>query len=239
MTRRFRNLFVSVGMLAGLFAVPVLRAQELQKRLPALSSGETLRFRLLWPSGIAFGEATMTAAAGQNDLHFEMRIEADLPIRRISGSVTSSATRDGLCSTQYHRKMIEGTKTSEENIDFDQKSHQARRMLGGQSATVPIPACARDPLTFLYYYRNQLAAGSPIDSGSFFLGFERTIEVKPAATETVAVSGRERPAEKFLVTYHTPSTTRTFELWFSSDSRREPVLIRLPSPLAIFSAELE
>ncbi|MBI2817103.1 MAG: DUF3108 domain-containing protein [Acidobacteria bacterium] len=237
--RVLRVLGLAVALLIGSLAAPLLRAQELPKSLPALSSGETLRFRLLWPSGIALGEAVISSTAGQNELHFEMRIEADLPVRRISGSVTASATRDGLCSLKYHRKMIEGPKTSEEKIDFDQKNHQAIRMLGGQTTTVPIAACARDPLTFLYYYRNQLAAGSTADTASFFLGSERSLEVKPAGTETVTVSGRERQAEKFLVTYHSRNSAKTFELWFSSDSRREPVLVRLPSPLAVFSAELE
>lgn len=239
MTRLLHGSLWIVVMLAASLAPAVLQAQELRQSLPALSAGETLRFRLLWPSGIGLGEAVMIATAGQNDLHFEMTIEADLPVRKISGSVTASATREGLCSLKYHRKMKEGAKTSEETIEFDQQNHQARRMLGGQSSTPPIPPCARDPLTFLYYYRNQLASGAPADTASFFLGAERSLEVKPAGNESVAVGGRERAASKFLVTYHNPSSAKTFELWFTSDARREPLLVRLPSPLAIFSAELE
>lgn len=216
-----------------------LPAQEARPALAALVSGETLKLRLLWPSGVTLGEAVMSATAGQNDLHFEMTVEADLPIHNISGSFTSIATREGLCSIQYHRKMNEGPKVSEESIDFDQKAHQARRTLGGQTATLPIPQCARDPLTFLYYYRNQLATGSPADLSTFFLGPERSLEVKPAGTEKVSAGGRERSAGKYLVTYHGPNSARTFDLWFSADGAREPVLIRLPSSLAIFSAELE
>ena len=219
--------------------VSAARAQESSKALPALASGETLKFKLLWPSGVAMGEAIMTAAAGQNDLHFEMKIEAKLPVYNIAGSFTSSASREGLCSIQYHRKMTEGAKVSEESIDFDQKNHQARRILDGQAASLPIPQCARDPLTFLYYYRNQVAAGIPADIGTFFLGPERSIEIKPARQENISVKGSQRSAGKYLVTYRVRNSAKTFELWISSDARREPVMVRLPSSLAIFSAELE
>jgi len=216
-----------------------LPAQKMQNSLPALASGETLKFKLSWPSGVSLGEAAMTVTAGQKDLHFAMTIDAELPVYNLSGSVSSVATRQGLCSIEYRRKIKEGAKTSEESIDFDQQTHQARRTLNGITASFPTPECARDPMTYLYYFRNQLAAGGQADPSTFFLGPERSIEVKPGGTESVPIQGTKRMAGRFSVTYQGTSSARTFEMWISADARREPVMVKLPSPLAIFTAELE
>ena len=75
-------------------------------------------------------------------------------------------------------------------MEFDQKSHLARRTAGGNTTSVTIPDCARDPLVFLYYFRNQLAKGSPIDTATFFSGPGRSLEILSAGKDNVTFAGK-------------------------------------------------
>jgi uncharacterized protein DUF3108 len=201
--------------------------------------GETLRFKLLWPSGVGLGEAVLTVSAGQSQLHLDMTVDADLPIQNISGKFSSVATPDGLCSIQYHRKMTEGSKVSEESIEFDQKAHQAKRTVNGQTTALSVSECARDPLAFLYYFRSELAQRRTAQTTSLVLAPEKRLEISSGATETITAGGRQRKAEKFSAVIRYPYSSKSFDVWFSTDGHWEPVLVRLPSPLAVFSAEIE
>ena len=224
---------------AALAQAPAGAVPQTQK-LPALySASETLRLKILWPSGASMGEATLTATPGQGELRMEVAMQAVLPFQKISGTFTSVATGEGLCSRQYHRKVMEGPKSSEETIEFDQTAHTARRTLGGQTATSPIVPCAHDPLAFIYFVRAQMAAGRTVDASSFFLGPERSLLLARNGPESVTVAGSPRSADKFALTLGAPNRTRSFDVWISSTARREPLLVRLPLPLAVFSAELE
>jgi len=230
---RLRNLV----LLAAALGAPV--AQGAQNRPPAISSAETVKFKLLWPSGVTLGEAVLSVTPAKGEVRFEMTMEAATPIRNFSAAFSSVATADGLCSLQFHRKTTEGAKSSEESIEFDQNAHLAKRTLNGQTTAIPMPECARDVLTFLYYFRNQLAAGHPAATASVYLGPDRSLEIQHAGAEKVTVAGREQSADKYSVTYRRPGSARSFDVWFSSGARREPLLVRLPTPLATFSAELE
>ena len=240
-----RNFLLAVLLGAGawgggpLAENPLLGAEGAVAPLPAFASGETLRYKLYWPSGINLGEAVLTVAPSEKELRFELTVEADLPTHNIVDVFTSIATRDKLCSSEFQRKSREGPKSSAESVKFDQEAHQAQRTRGGQTAAFPIPECARDPLSFFYYFRSQIAAGGPLNSATFFGGAGYGVEIRPAGPETVRAGGRDRRADKYFVTYRGPNSAKTFELWISADSRREPVLFRVPFPLAVFSAELQ
>jgi hypothetical protein len=218
---------------------PVPSALQASPAASLFAGGETLRFKLLWPSGVGLGEAVLTVSTVQNQLHLDMTVEADLPIQNISGKFSSVATADGLCSIQYHRKMTEGSKVSEESIEFDQKAHQAKRTVNGQTATLPVSECAKDPLAFLYYFRSELAQRRTAQANSIVMAPDKRLEISGGAMETITAGGRQRKAEKFSAAIRYPYSTKSFDVWFSTDGHWEPLLVRLPSPLAVFSAEIE
>ena len=203
------------------------------------NGGETLRLKLSWPSGVGLGEAVLTASDMQGQLHLDMTVDADLPIYNISGKFSSVATADGFCSIQYHKKMTEGSKVSEESIDFDQKAHEAKRTVNGHTSTISVSECAKDPLTFLYYFRSELAKRKTAQTASLVLAPERSLEITGGSTETITAAGRQHKAQKFSASIRYPYTSKTFDVWFSADGHWEPLLVRLPSPLAVFSAEME
>ncbi|MBI4465228.1 MAG: DUF3108 domain-containing protein, partial [Acidobacteria bacterium] len=148
-----------IGLLAIVAAVPCVEAQQVNARWPASLHGEKLLYRLLWPSGISLGEAVFQASSAGDQLHFRLDIEVQLPHLNLRDSFRSIATERGFCSIQFHQEIKEGTRSWEETIEFDRQNREARRTRDGQTFTAAVPECARDPLTFFYFLRSQLAAG--------------------------------------------------------------------------------
>ena len=201
--------------------------------------GERLTYRLLWPSRVVLGEAVFQVSTRGKELNFQVTVEGRLPQYRLSHSIAAIATLDDLCSLQFHQKSEEGTRRSEDSLQFDQAAHQARRIRGGQTTTATIPECARDPLTLVYYVRSQLASGKPPESGATHWGRNIAVRLERAGSETLQLGGKSRPAEKFQVSYFTPTAERKFAVWFSTDAARTPLRFTVPTTLAEFTAELE
>ena len=201
--------------------------------------GETLTYRLLWPSGVLLGEAVFQVSTRGKELNFQVTVEARIPQYRLSHSLAAVATQEGLCSLQFHQKAEQGTRRSEDSMQFDQATHQARRIRGGQTTTAPVPECARDPLTLVYYVRSQLAAGKPLGLGTTHWGRNFDVRLERVGSETLQIGGTRRPAEKFQVSYSTANSERKFAVWFSTDAARTPLRFTVPTTLAEFTAELE
>ncbi|MBI4460204.1 MAG: DUF3108 domain-containing protein [Acidobacteria bacterium] len=205
-----------------------------------LTQGEKLTYRLLWPSGLNLGEAVLEATPSGQETHFRMTVEISLPQFAIRNSTASVAAGEGLCSVRFREETGDGTKQWwEESVEFDQAAHEARRTRNGETNTASIAECAQDPVTFLYYFRSRLAEGKPLETGTLFRGGSFEVRVRAAGTETVEFRGQSRPAEKFVVSYPSQGQEMSFELWVSTDAERVPVRMRVPSPLAVFTAELQ
>ena len=197
-------------------------------------SGERLAYRLLWPSGIPHGEAVFEVSSQGDELHFQVTVEASLPQYRVTGLFSAVAARDGLCSRQFHQKIQEGSKTTEESLEFDQTAFPDRN-----TTTAAIPECARDPLTFLYYARSRMAAGQPVDWGSMHYGKQIALQLGPGESGVLSLGGTPWQGEKFLVRFPSRGGERVVEVWFSTDAARTPLQFTVPTTLADFKAELE
>ena len=236
MTPRAFLILLAWTAVAGI-QTPAVAAQA--ARPPWAGPGERLVYRLLWASTLPLGEAVLQASSSGTELRFAATVEAELPQYNIRYSFSSTATEEGLCSLQFHQKISEGGRNWEESIEFDQRNRQAKRTRGGQTTTVSVPECARDPLTFLYYYRNQLALGKPLDSGTVHLGKDLDIRFEPAGQGFESVGRRKFSVDRFRVTYAGNNRGRTFELWLTADATRRPAFVRAPLSLAVFLAELQ
>lgn len=233
----FRRLAIGVlGILLGA-ALGVARAAAAE--FPPFESGERLVYRLLWPSGIPLGEAVFEVSRQDKELHFDVTLDARLPQYSVRYHFSSVATQEGLCSLRYQQSMKDGPRNTEETIEFDQTAHRARRTGGQQPGSSEIPECARDPLTFIYYVRSQLAAGQLPASGSVQAGRNLTVRLESSGSETVSVLGTPRPAEKLQVTIPRGNSERTVAVWFAPDATRTPLRVTVPTTLAEFRAELE
>ena len=201
--------------------------------------GERLVYRLLWPSGIPLGEAVFEVSSDGDEVHFQVSLEARLPQYRFNSTFSAVAAREGLCSLQFHQKIEEGKQTSEESMEFDQKTHRVRRIRGRNTTTETIPECARDPLTFLYYVRSRTAAGEPVESSRIHYGKDIALKLGRREAGTVVAGGSQKQGEKLEVGFPVRDGERTVEVWFSSDSARTPILFTVPTTLADFKAELQ
>ena len=234
-----RRVILGLGW-AVLSAAPGVPAAGAAPAFRPLTNGEKLTYKLIWPSGVSLGEAVMEASPSGAETHFQVTVEINLPQYALRHSSSSVAAGEALCSLRFHQETGEGAKKWwEESVEFDQAAHEVHRTRDGQSTTASIAACAQDPLTFIYYFRSRLAEGKPPDSGTLYRGENFNVRVRKAGTETVAFRGQQRTAEKYVVTFPSQNQEMTIELWISTDAERVPVRIRVPSPLAVFTAELE
>ena len=231
----------TLGLLAAaLFPPPGVRAQNSTAAFRPLAKGEKLTYKLLWPSGVSLGEAVMESSPSGAETHFQVTVEISLPQYALRHSSSSAATGEALCSLRFHQETGEGAKKWwEESVEFNQAAHEAHRTRDGQTTTASIAACAQDPLTFIYYFRSRLAEGKPPDSGTLYRGENFNVRVRAAGTETVAFRGQQRATEKYVATFPSQNQEVTIDLWISTDAERVPVRMRVPSPLAVFTAELE
>lgn len=229
----------TIYLLGSLLCVALGSRLGAAAEFPPFESGEKLVYRLLWPSGIPLGEAVFEVSRQGEELHFDVTLDARLPQYRVSYHFSSVATRDGLCSLRYQQTMKDGPRSTEETIEFDQAAHRAKRTGGRQPGSVEIPACARDPLAFIYYTRSRLAAGKPAESGSVHQGKNLTVQLAASGAETVRVIGTPRAAEKLRVSFPRGNSQRTVQIWLAPDAMRTPLRIAVPTSLAEFRAELE
>ena len=228
--------FTAIAMILVALGSRLLSAQTSAKS--AVAVGEVHKYRLLWPSGVAMGEAQISSSMKGGNWVFEFRVDADLPVYPLSSAWTSRATPKELCSLELHRKTTEGTKIAEDSITFDQQSLSAKRTRGDVVATFTTPACARDPLNFLFYFMERMRDRGKVAEESFFINSDQSLGMHSGGTESVTIGGQQIKAEKFSVELRGGSKTTKFDVWISQDGRGIPLLVRLPTPLAVFSAEL-
>ena len=245
MTRKWKRLgWIGLGACGLLLALPASpAAQSASSSWPPLASGEKLIYNLLWPSGISLGEAVLQASPAGSEIHLEATVVADLPQHHVVYTFSSVATEQ-LCSVRFRQRLREGSNSVDESYEFDQKNHKVRRVQNGRASESPIPECARDPLTLLYAFRQQLAfrqlaIGTPEAVGAFYLGGDFSVRYEAVTPEEVQLGSKKWDGDRFLITARGPHGEQSMEVWIRPDTARAPVAVKIPFPLARFSAELE
>ena len=215
-----------------------LDAQGTEGVWPPWERGERRVYQLLWPSGVSLGEAVLEASSDGEEIHLQATVEAKLPQHDVHYVFSAVATQE-LCSLRFQQQISEGSRAWEESFEFDPVTRQVRRTRNGQSSVTTVPECPRDPLTFLYYFRGQLASGKTPGMEELFLGTTIPLRSEAVAPETVKLGSREWEGDRFLVTYTPPGGEKFFEVWVHPGSARVPVGAKVPLALAIFAAELQ
>ena len=199
-------------------------------------------YKLLWPSGLSLGEAVLQASVVGKEVRLSVTVDAFLPQRRLSYAFSAVATEE-LCSLRFRQRSQEGVRSQEETFEFDQEKHEVRRTSNGRSSVAPVPVCARDPLTLLYHFRQQLAfqqlSLGTIKPGAFHLGADFSVRYEAVTPETVRLGTKAWEGDRFLVTYAGPNGENGLEVWIRPDPSRVPVAVKMQFPLATFAAELQ
>jgi hypothetical protein len=216
--------------------------------LLASASGETLHYSINWPSGLSLGEASLrsdrtTGGTGSAPgWEFELNVDAGVPGFAIRDQYSSTANPD-FCSLQLDKKTSRGARTGEERVIFDPaKDTATRETVRGDgiagTSQLSVPACARDALTLLQFVRRELAQGRLPSPQPAILGSAYQVRLEYLGTTPVRLGGQEIDADRFRTSIKGPASDLTLEVFFRRDAARTPVMIKIPSSLAIFTVEL-
>lgn len=202
-------------------------------------SDESLHYSINWPSGLSLGEARMQSSGQADRWSFAFSLDASIPGFTASDSYQAVAAGD-FCSVEFFKQFTHGKRKAEERTTFDAQSGAAKRetLGGGGKSDLTVPACARDALTFFYYLRRELAQGRLPGPQTVYFGAPYQVRIEFAGTQQIRVNDKPMEADRVGITYKGPASLGAFELFFSHDAARTPVLARVPLAKQVFTMEL-
>jgi hypothetical protein len=228
-------------MILTLFLLALPAAAQAQTVAKSPFDGETLVYSINWPSGLSLGEARTVASREGGQWHFELSLDAAVPGFAAKDDYRSTASAE-FCSAELDRQFAHGTKSGEEKTTFDTQKGTATRVTvnpaGGGRTEMPIQGCARDALSFLYFLRRELGQGRIPGPQTVYFGGAYQVRLEYGGTQTVRANDRSYDTDRLRASFKGPASEMTFEMFFTRDAARAPVVIRIPFSLGTFSMEL-
>ena len=99
-------------------------------------------------------------------------------------------------------------------------------------------ACPHDALGFLFFARQELIKGRVPGAQTIYYGGPYDLQFEMLGSQAVSIGGTVTPADRFRVSFKGPVANSTFEIFFSKNEGRAPLLIKVPFTLGTFSMEL-
>jgi hypothetical protein len=202
---------------------------------------ESLKYSINWPSGLDLGEATLSAAKGENGWTFNVSATAAVPGFAVSDKYRSITGTD-LCSVELERTLFHGKRSNRETTTFDQKKGTARRVTlvpeGGGTTDFDIPSCARDALAFVYYARVEMGQGRVAPATRVFFGSAYDVRLEYTGGADITSGDKQVPADRTLIRVKGPKADLQIEVYFARDAARTPLAVKVPLPVGTLSLEL-
>lgn len=216
-------------------------ASEKKASQSAPPASEQLTYVINWPTGLSLGEAhlrtTREKVDGADRWDTDFTMDASLPALKFIDKARSLASPD-FCSQELDKSYTHGHRNSEEKTIFDQEAKIAKRGAGPGRSEMNLTSCAKDALAFLQYLRRELSEGRLPPHQVVYYGAPYRVSVQFKNTEKIALGEQKVDADHLLATIKGPTLDITCDLFFSKDSTRTPLLIKVPTSLATFSMEL-
>lgn len=201
---------------------------------------EDLSYSVNWPSGLNLGDAHLHAQHSGNDWNFALTIEAGVPGYSVKDSYKASAVPD-FCSVSFERDTIHGSHTTKERETIDRDRSVATRTTlikeGGKS-DFPVPMCAKDALTYLFYTRRELGQGRVPGAQKILMGGLYEIRMDYAGPDTITNDGKQVQSDKLVCTVKTATSQYKFDTWYARDAARTLLRVKVPLSMGDFSMEL-
>ena len=231
-----KPLFHRRRILVWMLAFPLCGAAPENAIFPF--SEETLNYTVNWPSGLSLGEAHLHARKAPEGWQLDLSLDAAVPGYKVSDRYHAIATKQ-LCSLEFQRDTTHGRRRSQEKTTFDYKKSVAKRAtVGGGKSEFPVPACARDALSFLFFARSELGQGRVPPDQSVLEGAAYQVHMEYSGTQPVRVGDKSVEADRVQISLKGPNSDVSVEAFFARDKARTPLLIRCPFSLGMFSLEL-
>jgi len=201
---------------------------------------EDLNYSINWPTGIGLGEAHLHAKRSGANWKFELSLEAAVPGYAVRDSYRSETVPD-YCSTLFDRSTSHGSKTTQERETIDRDRATATRITlskdGGKSE-IPVPACVRDALAYLFYARTEMGQGRVPAAQDILFGSLNQIRVDYVGAPIIAVNQKQVQSDQATCTFKTRTGEYSFDIYFARDAARTPLLVTAPLAMGKFSMEL-
>ncbi len=199
---------------------------------------EVLRYQLNWPGGVPLGEAQLKTIPVGGQWKLELTLDASIPAFQVIDRFNSSVN-EKYCSLEFSRDTVHGAKKSKETTTFDLAAASANRKTeGGGTKDFNTVACPHDALGFLFFARQELIKGRVPGAQTIYYGGPYDLQFEMLGSQAIAIGGSETQADRFRVSFKGPVANSTFEIFFSKNASRTPLLIKVPFTLGTFSMEL-
>jgi hypothetical protein len=201
---------------------------------------EDLNYSVNWPTGIGLGEAHLHAKHSGPNWKFELSLEAGVPGYAVKDSYHSDSVPD-FCSTSFERSTSHGARAVQELETVDRDRGTATRSTvskDGSKSEIPVPACVKDALTYLFYARTELGQGRVPAAQEILFGGLYRIHVDYVGAPIVTVNRKQVQSDQVTCTFKGRSADYIFDIYFARDAARTPLLITAPFAMGKFSMEL-
>ena len=234
-----RASYLAALYFLALTAVPLYDASAAGQTLTGFPfTGETLNYSVNWPSRLSLGDAHLRATHSGASWDFELDLSAGVPGFSVKDLYRSSSSAD-LCSLSFNRVTAHGSRNTNENETVDPARGLARRSAAqGGVSDVPVRACVKDALTFLFYSRRELGQGRVPAAQQILFGGTYQIRLDYAGAQTIPIGGVQTLSDEVTCTVKGPASSTTFEMYFARDAARTPLLFKVPLAMGTFSMEL-
>jgi hypothetical protein len=201
---------------------------------------EDLNYSINWPGGANLGEAHLHARHSGANWKFELSLDAGVPGFAVKDSYHSDAVPD-FCSTSFDRSTSHGSRAVQERETIDRDRATATRQTiskdGGKSE-IPVPACVKDALTYLFYARTEFGQGRVPAAQDILFGGLYRIQVEYTGAPMITVNQKQVQSDQATCTFKGRTGDYHFDIYFARDAARTPLLVTAPFAMGKFSMEL-
>jgi hypothetical protein len=194
---------------------------------------EDLNYSISWPTGNSLGEAHLHAKHSGAKWSFSLSLDAGVPGFALKDTYSSVMGSD-YCSVSFDRSTSHGSHTVKELETIDRDRATATR----NKVDIPVPACVKDALAYLFYSRRELGQGRVPAAQEILFGALHTIRVDYVGAPMISVNGKQVQSDKVTCTIGIGSSDYMFDVYFARDAARTPLLITAPFAVGKFSMEL-
>jgi hypothetical protein len=208
-----------------------------QGRFPA--GDEVLRYDVRLPNGSAIGTATFEAVrvkGAEASWHFRVHTNFSLPGIPVEDTFRSLSAN--FCSAEFEKDSLHGSKkTAEIVVFYPERQKAVRSTKGGGMSSIQTGPCPKDPVNVLYHTRVELGKGRKPFTGTTVFGAAYEVKMDSRGKKKIEIGGKDHQTELVAGSYRGPKSKGEFEIYFSRDETRTPLVLRVP--LAVGSITLE
>lgn len=201
---------------------------------------EDLNYSINWPGGANLGEAHLHARRSGTNWKLELSLGAGVPGFAVKDSYRSETVPD-YCSTLFERSTSHGSRSAQERETIDrERAIAARQTLSkdGGKSDIPVPACVKDALAYLFYSRVELGQGRVPAAQDILFGGLYRIQVEYTGAPIITVNQKQVQSDQVTCTFKGKTGDYSFDIYFARDAARTPLLVTAPFAMGKFSMEL-